>query len=59
MRKRDYRDYIQDILDSINDTQGFVKVMDFADFENRDSARFLAKSPSGYCGSLDICAIGI
>ena len=30
--KKDYRDYLQDILDSINDSEEFVKGMSFDDF---------------------------
>jgi uncharacterized protein with HEPN domain len=30
--KRDYRDYIQDICDSINDIENFIKGMDFKEF---------------------------
>ena len=32
MKSKDYRDYLQDILDSINDTDDFVKGMSFDDF---------------------------
>jgi uncharacterized protein with HEPN domain len=32
MRKRDYRDYIQDILDSINDMESFIEGMNFEEF---------------------------
>jgi uncharacterized protein with HEPN domain len=32
MKRKDYRDYLQDILDSINDTNNFVKGMTFDDF---------------------------
>ncbi|MEM2939902.1 MAG: DUF86 domain-containing protein [Candidatus Bathyarchaeia archaeon] len=32
MRKRDYRDYFQDIIDSINDIEDFTKNMSFEDF---------------------------
>lgn len=32
MRRGDYTDYVQDILDSINDTQNFVEGMTFQDF---------------------------
>ncbi|MCP8313124.1 MAG: DUF86 domain-containing protein [archaeon] len=32
MRKRDYRDYLQDILDSINDIESFTENMNFEDF---------------------------
>lgn len=32
MRKRDYRDYIQDILDCINDVEGFIEGMNFEQF---------------------------
>ncbi|MEM1582071.1 MAG: DUF86 domain-containing protein [Candidatus Bathyarchaeia archaeon] len=32
MRKRDYRDYLQDILDSIKDIEDFTRNMDFEDF---------------------------
>jgi uncharacterized protein with HEPN domain len=32
MKSKDYRDYLQDILDSINDTGDFVKGMSFDDF---------------------------
>ena len=30
--RKDYSDYLQDILDSINDTDEFVKGMTFEDF---------------------------
>lgn len=32
MKKRDYVDYIQDILDSINDIEEFIMGMNFNDF---------------------------
>lgn len=32
MRKRDYRDYIQDILDAVREIQDFIKGMDFPTF---------------------------
>lgn len=32
MKKRDYRDYIQDILDAIGDIESFVKGMEFNEF---------------------------
>lgn len=32
MKRQDFRDYLQDILDSINDTDEFVKGMVFEDF---------------------------
>jgi len=32
MRRRDYRDYLQDIIDSINDIKDFTKNMSFEDF---------------------------
>ncbi|MEW6327036.1 MAG: DUF86 domain-containing protein [Thermodesulfobacteriota bacterium] len=32
MRRGDYTDYVQDILDSINDTRNFVEGMTFQDF---------------------------
>lgn len=32
MRKRDYRDYINDIFDSIGDVENFIKEMDFKEF---------------------------
>ena len=32
MRKRDYRDYLQDISDSIDDIENFVKGMGFEEF---------------------------
>jgi uncharacterized protein with HEPN domain len=32
MRRGDHTDYVQDILDSINDTQNFVEGMTFQDF---------------------------
>jgi len=35
MRRRDYRDYLQDILDSINDVESFIRGMGFEEF-NRD-----------------------
>ncbi len=34
MRKRDYRDYLKDIVDSINDIEAFIKGMNFEDFSN-------------------------
>jgi len=37
MRKRDYRDYINDIFDSIGDLENFIKDMDFKEFaKDRD-----------------------
>jgi len=33
MRRRDYRDYLQDILDSINDVESFVRGMGFEEFK--------------------------
>jgi len=33
MRKRDYRDYIRDILESINDIESFIKGMSFEEFK--------------------------
>ncbi|MDH7606652.1 MAG: DUF86 domain-containing protein [Candidatus Bathyarchaeota archaeon] len=32
MRKRDYRNYLQDIIESINDIEDFTKNMSFEDF---------------------------
>ncbi len=32
MKKRDYGDFVQDILDSINDIGSFIEGMDFEDF---------------------------
>jgi len=32
MRRREYRDYLQDIIDSINDIKDFTKNMSFEDF---------------------------
>lgn len=32
MKKRDYRDYLQDILDSIEDIKSFIGNMDFEEF---------------------------
>lgn len=32
MKRRDYRDYLQDILDSINDIESFVDKMSFEEF---------------------------
>ncbi len=32
MKERDYGDYVQDILDSINDAGNFIEGMDFEDF---------------------------
>jgi len=34
MKKRDYGDFIQDILDSINDVENFIDGMEFEDFIN-------------------------
>jgi uncharacterized protein with HEPN domain len=33
MKKRDYRDYLQDMLDSINDVDSFTKGMSFEQFK--------------------------
>jgi len=33
MKKRDYRDYIKDILDSINDIESFIRGMNFEEFK--------------------------
>jgi uncharacterized protein with HEPN domain len=33
MRRRDYRDYLQDILDSINDIESFILGMGFEEFK--------------------------
>lgn len=33
MRKRDYRDYLKDIIDSINDIENFVAGMSFEQFK--------------------------
>ena len=33
MKRRDYRDYIKDILDSINDIESFIRGMSFEDFK--------------------------
>lgn len=33
MKKRDYRDYVDDILDSVNDVDNFVGEMEFKDFK--------------------------
>ncbi|MDH5794914.1 MAG: DUF86 domain-containing protein [Candidatus Bathyarchaeota archaeon] len=33
MRKRDYSDYLQDMLDSINDTESFIRGMSFEEFK--------------------------
>jgi len=38
MKRRDYRDYLQDIIDSINDIKDFTKNMSFEDFA-RDKRR--------------------
>lgn len=32
MKKRDYRDYFQDVIDSTNDIEDFTKNMSFDDF---------------------------
>ena len=32
MKRRDYRDYLQDILDSIKDIESFIENMDSEDF---------------------------
>ena len=32
MKKREYLDYIQDIVESINDIRSFTKGIDFSDF---------------------------
>ena len=34
MKKREYKDYIQDILDSINDIKTFVREINFEQFKN-------------------------
>lgn len=33
MKKRDYQDYIKDILDSINDIESFIRGMNFEEFK--------------------------
>jgi uncharacterized protein with HEPN domain len=33
MKRRDYRDYLQDILDAVNDIESFVGSMSFEDFK--------------------------
>jgi uncharacterized protein with HEPN domain len=32
MKKRDYGDFVQEILDSINDVENFIDGMEFEDF---------------------------
>jgi uncharacterized protein with HEPN domain len=32
MKRRDYRDYLQDILDAVNDIENFVGSMSYEDF---------------------------
>jgi len=32
MKKRDYKDYLQDILDSVNDIESFIENMTFESF---------------------------
>lgn len=32
MKKRDYSDFVQDILDTINDIENFIDGMDFEEF---------------------------
>lgn len=32
MKKRDYRDFVQDILETINDVENFIDGMGFEDF---------------------------
>ena len=34
MKEREYKDYIQDILDSINDIKTFVREINFEQFKN-------------------------
>lgn len=34
MKKRDYGDFVQDILDSINDVENFIDGMEFEDFKH-------------------------
>ena len=33
MKRRDYRDYLKDILDSINDIESFIRGMSFEEFK--------------------------
>jgi uncharacterized protein with HEPN domain len=33
MRRRDYRDYLQDILDSVDDIESFIRGMGFEEFK--------------------------
>ena len=33
MKKREYRDYLHDILDAVNDIESFVEGMSFEQFE--------------------------
>lgn len=44
MKRQDFRDYIQDILDSINDTDEFVKGMVFEDFKDKKSVNAVIRS---------------
>ncbi len=45
MKKREYRDYIDDILDSIVDIAGFIKDMDFSEFiEDKKTVNAVVRS---------------
>ena len=45
MKKRDYRDYIQDIIDSVNDVELFTKDMNFESFaEDRKTVNAVIRS---------------
>ncbi len=35
MKKRNYQDYLKDILDSINDIEDFIRNMSFEEFQER------------------------
>jgi uncharacterized protein with HEPN domain len=45
MKNRDYRDYLQDILDSIIETKEFIKGMEFEDFvEDKKTINAIVRS---------------
>jgi len=45
MKNRDYKDYVQDIFDSIKETKEFIKGMEFEDFvEDRKTINAVVRS---------------
>jgi len=50
MRKRDYRDYLKDIIDSIEDIESFIENMTFEDFaKDRKTINAVIRSIDSRC----------